>query len=460
MERKRPAGEAALRASLLARRRALPAPARAAAAARVQDALRSGTPLQRAHVIARTCRSAPSRAAPTCRRRCRRARPGSTPAAGAARRPRPRLGALRRPAPWRRPPGGCASRPGPRLGVDGGRRARTWWSCRRWPSTGAGMRLGRGGGSYDRALARVPAGRADRGAAARRRAGAAPVPAEPHDRPGARGVITPAPRRRAARPRDWTKPGSDDAPLALGDVECQASEPPEDHVPTYQYACTACGHQLEAVQSFSDEPLTECPACEGRLRKVFTSVGIVFKGSGFYRTDSRGAAKADSSTSPNVRRQVVDGEVRPPSPTRSRSRRRPPPRRRESKPRRRPRLPRRLPPPEAPSRPDPARPGACRSLCAAASSGLGSAESPPRPDLRTVRAVELTSPRPRACGARACRVRATPPCRPDVAYDITRPGNPSPTRGAAFSHTHQRRSPPRFGPCRPFLPFDPRWAAG
>ncbi|MGK5518540.1 FmdB family zinc ribbon protein [Micromonospora sp. URMC 107] len=58
-------------------------------------------------------------------------------------------------------------------------------------------------------------------------------------------------------------------------------------MPTYQYACTACGHQLEAVQSFSDAPLTECPACEGRLRKVFNSVGIVFKGSGFYRTDSR-----------------------------------------------------------------------------------------------------------------------------------------------------------------------------
>ena len=65
------------------------------------------------------------------------------------------------------------------------------------------------------------------------------------------------------------------------------SPDPEENVPTYQYACTTCGHQLEAVQSFSDEPLTECPACQGRLRKVFNSVGIVFKGSGFYRTDSR-----------------------------------------------------------------------------------------------------------------------------------------------------------------------------
>jgi putative FmdB family regulatory protein len=78
--------------------------------------------------------------------------------------------------------------------------------------------------------------------------------------------------------------------LALEECECQ-----EENVPTYQYACTACGHQLEAVQSFADEPLTECPACEGRLRKLFSSVGVVFKGSGFYRTDSR--TKSDSSTS-------------------------------------------------------------------------------------------------------------------------------------------------------------------
>jgi putative FmdB family regulatory protein len=61
-------------------------------------------------------------------------------------------------------------------------------------------------------------------------------------------------------------------------------------VPTYQYACTACGHQLEAVQSFADEPLTECPTCEGRLRKLFSSVGVVFKGSGFYRNDSRNSS--------------------------------------------------------------------------------------------------------------------------------------------------------------------------
>src|SRR5207248_10603716 len=79
-----------------------------------------------------------------------------------------------------------------------------------------------------------------------------------------------------------------------------SARPTEAPVPTYQYACTSCGHQLEAVQSFSDDPLTVCPACEGKLRKLFSSVGIVFKGSGFYRTDSRsgnGAKSEASSTS-------------------------------------------------------------------------------------------------------------------------------------------------------------------
>ena len=61
-------------------------------------------------------------------------------------------------------------------------------------------------------------------------------------------------------------------------------------MPTYEYACTECGESLEAVQKFSDDPLTVCPACGGRLRKLFSPVGIVFKGSGFYRTDSRTAA--------------------------------------------------------------------------------------------------------------------------------------------------------------------------
>jgi putative FmdB family regulatory protein len=58
-------------------------------------------------------------------------------------------------------------------------------------------------------------------------------------------------------------------------------------VPTYQYVCTDCGNDLEVVLKFTDEPLTECPVCHGRLRKVFYPVGVVFKGSGFYRNDSR-----------------------------------------------------------------------------------------------------------------------------------------------------------------------------
>jgi putative FmdB family regulatory protein len=69
-------------------------------------------------------------------------------------------------------------------------------------------------------------------------------------------------------------------------------------VPTYQYACTACGHQLEAVQSFTDDPLSECPACAGRLRKLFSAVGIVFKGSGFYRNDSRNGSNGASKSEP------------------------------------------------------------------------------------------------------------------------------------------------------------------
>jgi putative FmdB family regulatory protein len=66
-------------------------------------------------------------------------------------------------------------------------------------------------------------------------------------------------------------------------------------VPTYQYACTECGEQLEKVQKFSDDPLTDCPVCHGRLRKVFSPVGIVFKGSGFYRTDSRSSSNGNGS---------------------------------------------------------------------------------------------------------------------------------------------------------------------
>ena len=65
-------------------------------------------------------------------------------------------------------------------------------------------------------------------------------------------------------------------------------------MPTYQYACTSCGERLEVVQKFSDDPLTECPACGGTLRKVFSPVGVVFKGSGFYKTDSRSKSSSSS----------------------------------------------------------------------------------------------------------------------------------------------------------------------
>ncbi|GAA3257667.1 FmdB family zinc ribbon protein [Nonomuraea helvata] len=71
----------------------------------------------------------------------------------------------------------------------------------------------------------------------------------------------------------------------------------EERVPTYQYACNDCGEQLEVVQKFTDDALTVCPACQGNLRKVFSAVGIVFKGSGFYRTDNRSSSTSASTTS-------------------------------------------------------------------------------------------------------------------------------------------------------------------
>ena len=68
-------------------------------------------------------------------------------------------------------------------------------------------------------------------------------------------------------------------------------------MPTYQYQCTACHEGLEVVQKFTDDALTECPSCQGRLKKVFSAVGIVFKGSGFYRNDSRNASSSSSPAS-------------------------------------------------------------------------------------------------------------------------------------------------------------------
>ena len=69
-------------------------------------------------------------------------------------------------------------------------------------------------------------------------------------------------------------------------------------MPTYQYACTECGEPLEVVQKFSDDALTECPACGGRLRKIFSPAAIVFRGSGFYRTDSRKSSTATTTSTP------------------------------------------------------------------------------------------------------------------------------------------------------------------
>jgi putative FmdB family regulatory protein len=68
-------------------------------------------------------------------------------------------------------------------------------------------------------------------------------------------------------------------------------------VPTYSYACTECDNKFDVVQAFSDDALTDCPQCDGRLRKLFGKVGVVFKGSGFYRTDSREAAKSSANGS-------------------------------------------------------------------------------------------------------------------------------------------------------------------
>lgn len=71
----------------------------------------------------------------------------------------------------------------------------------------------------------------------------------------------------------------------------------EDFVPTYSYACTECDNRFDEVQAFSDDALTVCPQCNGRLRKLFGKVGVVFKGSGFYRNDSRDSSKSSSTAS-------------------------------------------------------------------------------------------------------------------------------------------------------------------
>ena len=98
-------------------------------------------------------------------------------------------------------------------------------------------------------------------------------------------------------------------------------------MPVYEYACKACGQHLEVAQSFKDAPLTTCPACEGPLRKVFGSIGISFKGTGFYRTDSRLPAKretaekaeaktgTDSSSGDGAAAKSTDGSSKKPADT-------------------------------------------------------------------------------------------------------------------------------------------------
>ena len=78
-------------------------------------------------------------------------------------------------------------------------------------------------------------------------------------------------------------------------------------MPTYEYACRNCGSHLEVVQSFSDDPLTECPHCTGSLRKVFGSIGITFKGTGFYKTDSRSGSSATRPSGDGAKESTGDG---------------------------------------------------------------------------------------------------------------------------------------------------------
>ncbi len=84
-------------------------------------------------------------------------------------------------------------------------------------------------------------------------------------------------------------------------------------MPTYEYACTECGAHVEVVQSMSDAPLVTCAVCGGRLRKVFAPIGVVFKGSGFYRTDSR--AKPAATDKPKDGKATADSKPSSPEPT-------------------------------------------------------------------------------------------------------------------------------------------------
>ena len=223
---------------------------------------------------------------------------------------------------WPRARSGCASRPGPRSGTGAIARARlvlvpALAVDRRGRTARPGRRLLR-----PDAAAGAPRGaarrRAQRRGAGRRAAGRAARPAGDRGAPARRRVtIRSAEQRLTAAGYAGTRA-----------FECQRTEcqlvrvPPEEHVPTYQYACTACDHRFEAVQSFTDASLTECPECAGHLRKVFSSVGIVFKGSGFYRTDSRNGGRGAASGERDGQERVdkrVGARRTPPVPSSSRA---------------------------------------------------------------------------------------------------------------------------------------------
>ena len=87
-------------------------------------------------------------------------------------------------------------------------------------------------------------------------------------------------------------------------------------MPTYAYACKQCGHRFDAVQSFADPTLTECPECGGELRKEYGSIGVTFNGSGFYRTDSR-AAEKKSATAPGSSGESSSGSASPKTETKA-----------------------------------------------------------------------------------------------------------------------------------------------
>jgi putative FmdB family regulatory protein len=91
-------------------------------------------------------------------------------------------------------------------------------------------------------------------------------------------------------------------------------------MPTYEYRCKSCGNELEAQQSFTDDPLTECPACgEAALKKVFGNIAVTFKGSGFYKTDNRGGSKSSSSSEKSEKSESSSSDSKSESKTESKS---------------------------------------------------------------------------------------------------------------------------------------------